>query len=761
MAARGRGRGGRGAFGRASEDTSSGVHSSILKQARRSGQLNLSGRNLTEVPESVWRINLDVPEEARSVSLDNTDERWWEQVELTKLILASNALAFLGEGLGQLPALTVLDVHDNRLVSLPDALGDLENLQKLDISRNQLSELPSCIGRLHSLVSLHAEHNKLTQLCTDVVDCRKLEELDVSHNDLGELPQYIGLLSGLFRLNVANNRLPRLPPEIGAMDCLRYFDATHNQLTRLPEEFGCLGKLELLYLRHNHLTHLPLLHTCVSLKELHVGNNALMGVTGEHLQHLTSLTFLDLRDNKLARLPDEVTLLQGLERLDLTNNDISVLPYSLGTLNSLKSIVLDGNPLKSIRRDIIMNYRTISLISHPSKVMLRVLLNRLKWKSEEILAEEQARFRPKRSTVEQIFDIRILIEKHLQHQRDLFHNFIDFKKAFDRVWHDGLWQVMRNYNIDSNIIDVIKVLYNDSKSAVLLNDQIGEYFRTRVGVRQGCLLSPALFNIYSENIMMEALSGFQPSRGTAELKKYLRSRLEEPALAPAAGAVPSKPSVLPSSTGDAQHAHDMHQFKNLDFSGHQATAVPDALWDTARGAGVMAVNLSKNLFTQLPDSLVLLADSLTELNLGFNKVTTLSPDIGRYLKLTCLDLRNNGLCDLPAQISCLQAVRELVLACNRLTEIPPCVYTLQRLEILFVNDNQLTAVDAAGLRRLGALGTLDLQNNSISAVPPELGHCSQLKSLQLGGNPCRNPRPAILAKGTAAILEYLRSRIVT
>ncbi|KAL8593996.1 hypothetical protein ACOMHN_028982 [Nucella lapillus] len=81
--------------------------------------------------------------------------------------------------------------------------------------------------------------------------------------------------------------------------------------------------------------------------------------------------------------------------------------------------------------------------------------------------------RPKRSTVEQIFNIKILIEKHLQHHRDLFPNFIDFEKAFDQVWHDGLWQVMRNYNIDSNIIDVIKALYGDSKSAVFLNNQTG------------------------------------------------------------------------------------------------------------------------------------------------------------------------------------------------------------------------------------------------------------------------------------------------
>ncbi|KAL8578621.1 hypothetical protein ACOMHN_007079 [Nucella lapillus] len=72
-------------------------------------------------------------------------------------------------------------------------------------------------------------------------------------------------------------------------------------------------------------------------------------------------------------------------------------------------------------------------------------------------------------------------------------------------------QVMRNYNIDSNIIDVIMALYDDSKSAVLLNNQIGEFFRSTVGVHQGCPLSPVLFDIYLENIMTEALSGFQPS----------------------------------------------------------------------------------------------------------------------------------------------------------------------------------------------------------------------------------------------------------
>ena len=89
------------------------------------------------------------------------------------------------------------------------------------------------------------------------------------------------------------------------------------------------------------------------------------------------------------------------------------------------------------------NYRTVSLVSHPSKVMLKIILIRLKPQAEKIIAEEQAGFRAGRSTTEQIFNIRILCEKYLQHQQDLYHVFIDFKKAFDRVWHAAVWATMK------------------------------------------------------------------------------------------------------------------------------------------------------------------------------------------------------------------------------------------------------------------------------------------------------------------------------
>ena len=70
--------------------------------------------------------------------------------------------------------------------------------------------------------------------------------------------------------------------------------------------------------------------------------------------------------------------------------------------------------------------------------LTKVILNRSKPQVEKIVVEEQAGFRAGRSTTEHIFNLRILCEKYLQHQQDLYHVFTDFQKAFDRVWHATL-----------------------------------------------------------------------------------------------------------------------------------------------------------------------------------------------------------------------------------------------------------------------------------------------------------------------------------
>ena len=170
------------------------------------------------------------------------------------------------------------------------------------------------------------------------------------------------------------------------------------------------------------------------------------------------------------------------------------------------------------------NYRTtcISLISHVIKVMLKIVLRRLSKKLDEILGEEQAGFRPGRSTVvQQIFNLQVLAEKYLHHQNDLHHNFIDFKNVFDRVWHQGLWQILRDFNFDEDLVEVLEALYADSSSAVLLQNQIEDFFKNSVGVRQGCLLSPALFNIFLERIVVD-LAYYRICKKSISRKTHLK-----------------------------------------------------------------------------------------------------------------------------------------------------------------------------------------------------------------------------------------------
>ncbi|XP_076871121.1 leucine-rich repeat-containing protein 40 isoform X2 [Brachyhypopomus gauderio] len=324
----------------------------LLKSARKSGQLNLSGRGLTEVPESVWRLNIDTPKEGQQdVSFTGTD-RWWEQTDLTKLLLSSNKLQTLSEDVKLLPALVVLDIHDNQLRTLPASIGDLQQLERLILSHNKLTELPQEIWKLTNLRCLHLQQNLLEQLPEDLGQLCHLEDLDLSNNKLTAIPDSLANLN-LVKLDLSVNSLKSLPPAISQMKNLRMLDCSRNHLETVPRVLAQMASLEQLYLRHNKLRFLPELPSCKTLKELHCGNNQIEVLEVEHLKHLSSLSVLELRDNKVKILPGEITLLQALERLDLTNNDLTSVPCGLGTLPKLKSLALEGNPLRTIRRELL------------------------------------------------------------------------------------------------------------------------------------------------------------------------------------------------------------------------------------------------------------------------------------------------------------------------------------------------------------------------------------------------------------------------
>lgn len=154
------------------------------------------------------------------------------------------------------------------------------------------------------------------------------------------------------------------------------------------------------------------------------------------------------------------------------------------------------------------NYRTISLVSHSSKVLLKVILNRIQQKTEQELSDEQAGFRPGRGTRDQITNLRVLTAKLREHKQPVYMCFIDFQKAFDCVQHEKLWWAMLDMGYPPHLVNLLAQLYKSQKAAVRIAGEMSEWFSIQKGVRQGCVLSPYLFNIISETVMRKAVENF-------------------------------------------------------------------------------------------------------------------------------------------------------------------------------------------------------------------------------------------------------------
>lgn len=148
-------------------------------------------------------------------------------------------------------------------------------------------------------------------------------------------------------------------------------------------------------------------------------------------------------------------------------------------------------------------HRTISLISHASKILLEIIRNRMSYHVHREMAEEQFGFVPGKGTTEAIIALRNILEKATQknNEEELWVLFIDYSKAFDSVYHPALWQTLLEFGFPQHIVWLLQQLYEKAKGVIRIGDRRTKDFRFGKGVRQGCLLSPALFIIVGECIM--------------------------------------------------------------------------------------------------------------------------------------------------------------------------------------------------------------------------------------------------------------------
>ena len=150
------------------------------------------------------------------------------------------------------------------------------------------------------------------------------------------------------------------------------------------------------------------------------------------------------------------------------------------------------------------NYRGISLLSVVGKVFARVLNDRVKGLTEGSVMDEQGGFRSGRGCIDQVFAVKQVIEKMIEKDRVMFMVFIDLEKAYDNVCREKLWRVLSEYGVRGRLLRSIKALYEGGRARVKVEGMESQGFRVRKGVRQGCTLSPWLFNVFIDKVVKEA-----------------------------------------------------------------------------------------------------------------------------------------------------------------------------------------------------------------------------------------------------------------
>ncbi|XP_006971291.1 leucine-rich repeat and calponin homology domain-containing protein 4 isoform X2 [Peromyscus maniculatus bairdii] len=206
-----------------------------LEEAVATGTLNLSNRRLKHFPRGA----------ARSYDLS----------DITQADLSRNRFPEVPEAACQLVSLEGLSLYHNCLRCLNPALGNLTALTYLNLSRNQLSSLPPYICQLPLRV-LIVSNNKLGALPPDISTLGSLRQLDVSSNELQSLPVELCSLRALRDLNVRRNQLSALPDELGDLPLVR-LDFSCNRVSRIPVSFCRLRHLQVILLDSNPLQSPP------------------------------------------------------------------------------------------------------------------------------------------------------------------------------------------------------------------------------------------------------------------------------------------------------------------------------------------------------------------------------------------------------------------------------------------------------------------------------------------------------------------------
>ncbi len=208
----------------------------LIQRAKdeRAGELDLSGRNLTEIPPEIPQLT-----------------------SLRSLALGHNQISEIPEALAHLTSLRFLYLGHNQISEIPEALAHLTSLRVLLLSDNQIREIPEVLAQLTSLQSLDLGHNQIREIPEALAHLTSLQYLDLGHNQIREIPEALAHLTSLQGLYLRNNQIREIPEALAYLTPLQSLDLRNNQIREIPEALAHLVNLKRLVLKNNPITNVP------------------------------------------------------------------------------------------------------------------------------------------------------------------------------------------------------------------------------------------------------------------------------------------------------------------------------------------------------------------------------------------------------------------------------------------------------------------------------------------------------------------------
>lgn len=546
-------------------------------------------------------------------------------------------------------------------------------------------------------------------------DIVPITKLDLSNNSIKEVPSEIANLKDLVSFRMQNNQLESLPETLFLIETLKSVDCTHNKIKRLP----------------------PTVTYSFSLVELTMKDNLLdlLPVSYEKLNHLE---ILDLSHNKLTKFPLHQGDLPNLKRLDISENLLESLDANIGTLEQLETLILNKNKIKAVPQGVFQGLQNLKLLDLKE--------NKLTYFDEFPATEKlDSVF----LSFNQITDIR-----GFENCPKL--TVLDFKNN-------------KVAKLDSSI-GYLKEL----KTLDLSNNDLSD-IPNEIG------FMAKLVRMTIEGNPLKCIRSTIRNAGAEALKKFLRERADNTGTK--SEIVKEFEKVQKIDVWDQFIKDFLVQGKELVVTNKKITEINNKFCQL----NIVHLDLSQNLISEVNPNLISLSN-LIKLKLNNNKIEFIPGDILIQLPfLEELELKGNKMkefmSDVPNQYyhEIFLDLKHLDLSQNQFTELPEIIPYINKLRVLFIAYNKITSVDELfheGMENLEILDAsnnkiktlsdkiitlqnlehLNLEYNDISNIPTILGYLTSIKNLNLYGNPLKNIRNDVIAKGPKYVLEFLQSK---